>query len=362
MATLVSPGAARTADGRAFPGPLDRPWGGARLETPHRVGDHLVLGQHVIDLRDQPPDHFEDVSATDWRALSWSAIGKPYSVERWSAAKREHESAHGRLRVHEGWEYFNRSFHQFFLSDLPADQARARAALGSALAHVNLHDAQEAIADLFRLAVWNKIHRVEDAVWDPRGKRALFAGLEVKKPRILFLGAADGYEAMQLYAQYPGGEVVLVDYDAFCATDRFGKFPADYPFLGVDPATGHQRVWYREEMPIHFEVSDIRQFAGGLFDVVVSIGLIEHFDDPHKAECFDWHRQFVKPGGWVVMTTPRNQWRGRAFYSVMADYMNFGYRELMDVWQMGRYAHDAGFDIRRAGVIKAHNGLLCKVR
>ena len=33
------------------------------------------------------------------------------------------------------------------------------------------------------------------------------------------------YEAMQLAAMYPGGHTLLVDYDDFCRTDRFGKFP-----------------------------------------------------------------------------------------------------------------------------------------
>jgi len=45
----------------------------------------------------------------------------------------------------------------------------------------------------------------------------------------------------------------------------------------------------------------------------------------------------------------------------MSDYMNYGYRELMDIQQMGLYAWEHGFDILRAGYIKAHNGLICKV-
>jgi hypothetical protein len=216
---------------------------------------------------------------------------------------------------------------------------------------------------LQRLAIWNKIHRVEDAVWDPRGKRALFQGLDVKRPKILFLGSAEGYEAMQLMAMYPGGHAVLVDYDDFCRDVRFGEFPAAYPFLGTDPSTGHKRVWYRDQMSIDFEVRDIRDLDyGPEFDVVLSVGLIEHFPDEYKPLALDFHRRFVKPGGWVVMTTPRNQLRSRAYYNIMSDRLNFGYRELMDVWQMGLYATENGFDIRRAGVIKAHNGLLCKVR
>ena len=76
---------------------------------------------------------------------------------------------------------------------------------------------------------------------------------------------------MQLAAIYPGGEITLVDSDEFCATDRFGKFPLDYPFLGVDATTGHQRVWYRDEMPISFDIADIRDLKyGAEFDVVVS--------------------------------------------------------------------------------------------
>ena len=180
-------------------------------------------------------------------------------------------------------------------------------------------------------------------------KRAPFAGLNVKTPRILFLGAADGYEAMQLAAMYPGGEIVLVDYDAFCATDRFGLFPLEYPFLAVDPVTGHQRVGYRDEMPTHFEVADIRDLTYGKeFDVVVSIGLLEHVPDSHKAECLEMHRRFLKPRGTTVMTTPRNQFNSHVFYHLMADLVNHGYRELVDVRQMGLYGHDNGFDIRQA--------------
>ncbi|MEO6066479.1 MAG: hypothetical protein ABIQ41_00690 [Gemmatimonadales bacterium] len=64
----------------------------------------------------------------------------------------------------------------------------------------------------------------------------------------------------------------------------------------------------------------------------------------------------------TIITTPRDQWRGRAFYTVMADIMNFGYRELMTIEQLGLYAWENGFDVRRAGVIKAHNGLVCRSR
>jgi hypothetical protein len=346
-----------------FPRPSTGLWGRPRAAR-HAIGTFERTGQFVIDTLDAAPDHFEDVSATDWSRLSWRHVKRPYRTERWSRARKEHEATHGApLPIHDGWQLFNAAFHDFFTTDVPAAQQEARGALTQSLARLDAHHATEALADLVRLHAWNTVMRVEDAVWDPRGKRALFAGLDVKKPRILFLGAADGYEAMQLAAMYPGGEIVLVDYDAFCATHRFGTFPLEYPFLGVDAVTGHQRVWYRDEMPIHFEVADIRALTyGAEFDVVVSIGLLEHFPDEHKAECLAMHRRFVKPGGYVVMTTPRDQARSRLFYHLMADFMNHGYRELMDVWQMGLYCHEQGLEILRAGVIKAHNGLVMRVR
>jgi hypothetical protein len=54
--------------------------------------------------------------------------------------------------------------------------------------------------------------------------------------------------------------------------------------------------------------------------------------------------------------------RRRAFYTIKSDYMNFGYRELMTVRQLGLYAYENGFDVLRAGYIKAHNGIICRPR
>jgi hypothetical protein len=42
--------------------------------------------------------------------------------------------------------------------------------------------------------------------------------------------------------------------------------------------------------------------------------------------------------------------------------MNYGYRELMDTRQLALYAYENGFDILRAGYIKAHNALICRER
>jgi SAM-dependent methyltransferase len=326
--------------------------------SPYVIGENVALPTYRVDTRDTPADVFVDLGPTDWNRLTWRDLGRPYRVERWAAEKREWEAEHGgTMPVKESWIRFNRHFHELFTTDTAAAMTSTRAQLVHAAAHLDLHGVKETTRELLQLAVWNHVHRVEDAVWDPRGKRALFEGLDVKRPEILYLGAADGYEAMQLLAMYSGGHAVLVDYDDFCRTDRFGKFPEAYPFLGQG------RISYREDMAIDFEVADIRALTYGReFDIVLSVGLIEHFPDEYKHEAFELHRRFLKPGGVAIITTPRDQIRGRAFYTIMADYMNYGYRELMRVEQLGLYAHENGLAVRRAGYIKAHNGLVCTMR
>lgn len=320
-------------------------------------------GQYRYDTLTGPPDLFEDLSATEWSRLTWREVGRPYEVTNYSSGREDWEEEHrAAMPVEVQWTHFNKRFHSLFEQDVDAATQRAKAELQSHLKALDFAEAREVVQELVQLKIWNKVHLVEDAVWDPRGKRALFDGLDVERPEVLFLGAADGYEAMQLLAMY-GGHAVLVDYDDFCRTDRFGKFPAAYPFLGKNPATGQYDVYHREDFDIDFDVADIRDLKYGKeFDVVVSIGLIEHFPDAHKSEVFDFHRRFLKPGGYAVMTTPRKQLRSKMFYLAMGEIMNYGYRELMDARQLGLYAYENGFDVLRAGYIKAHNGIVCKAR
>ncbi|HVO42677.1 MAG TPA: hypothetical protein VMT34_08645, partial [Aggregatilineales bacterium] len=213
---------------------------GAHPFTDSDLG-HTELGPNYrLDLRpSHRPDVFYEANpVSDWRELTWAAIGKPYRVERWSKEKKQWEREHGQdLPVKTSWEMFNRSFQHLFDTDALAARAEALREMGGALRGFKLHEAWEALEEAVQWTVWNKVHRVEDAIWDPRGKRALFEGLDVHEPEILFLGAADGYEAMQLMAMYPGGHAVLVDYDDYCRTNRFGEFPEAYPFLGSDPST-----------------------------------------------------------------------------------------------------------------------------
>ena len=203
-------------------------------------------------------------------------------MDDYSRERRRWEEEHDRsMPVLVQWEYFNRAFHDLFVvSDAEERSRRVRERFIGHLKRLNLSALPEELGELVQVKVWNKVHRIEDAVWDPRGKRALFEGLDTPKPRVLFLGAADGYEALQLLSMYPGGSAVLVDYDDFCRTDRYGKFPEAYPFLGQDTATGGHRVYHKEDLEsrVEFVVDDIRNLDYGReFDLVLSVGLVEHF-------------------------------------------------------------------------------------
>lgn len=324
--------------------------------------------RYKVDLRNPRNEEWErfiDLGyVRDWSLLSWKDVGKPYRVENYANAKLEWEKEHGQtLPVKMSWEMFNKSFHEWFEKDVPTELSETGKSFWRAMAKFDFQEVKTALSDYIQLSVWNYAHRISDGIWDPRGKRALFQGLDVEKPRILFLGAAEGYEGMQLYSMYPGGEVVLVDYDEYCKTHRFGDFPESYPFLGYNPETGSPRVWYKNQMKIEYIVDDIRNLNfGPEFDIVISVGLLEHFPDEMKPEVLEWHRKFLKPSGYVIMTTPRHHVKTRLFYTIMEEVMNHTYRELMTVTQMGLYLYENGFDILRHGTIKVHNGIVAKVR
>jgi len=328
----------------------------------------MLTPSYRIDLREaanERMDRFISLNVVnDWLQLRWKDVGKPYRVENMAQDRLDWERDNGRdMPAHKAWEMFNKSFHEWFIKDVPEASKSARKDMMKHLSRFELADVRSALKDVVMLKLWNYAHRVQDGVWDPRGKRALFQGLDLEKPRILFLGAAEGYEAMQLQAMYPGGEVVLVDYDDYCRTNRFADFPESYPFLGSNPATGQPGVWYKNQMNITYVVDDIRNLSfGAEFDIVLSVGLLEHFPDEIKPEVMEWHRKFLKPGGYAIMTTPRNQLRSRLFYRIMEDVMNHTYRELMDIRQMGLYVYESGFDILRHGFIKVHNGIVARPR
>lgn len=339
------------------------------VHRPVTLGQTEKMPSYRMDLRQyknqKEYEKFVKVNTVnDWSTVSWKDIGKPYEVTSFSKDKLDWEKEHGEtLPVHTSWTMFNQSFHEWFSKDVPAEIHEKKGAFFHSLKSFKPSEVKVALGDYLRIHLWNYVHRVQDGIWDPRGKRALFEGLDVQKPRILFLGAAEGYEAMQLSAMYPGGEVVMVDYDAFCRDARFAEFPESYPFLGKNPSTGGEKVYFKDDFNISYVVDDIRNLPyGAEFDIVLSVGLLEHFPDSMKAEVVEWHRKFLKPGGYIVMTTPRAQLRSKLYYEIMADVMNHTYRELMTLEQMGLYLYENGLDIMKHGYIKVHNGIVAKAK
>ncbi|MGD6960872.1 methyltransferase domain-containing protein [Fictibacillus phosphorivorans] len=339
------------------------------VQQPKTLGQTEMRPSYRMDLRQyrdrKEYEKFVKVNTVnDWSTVTWKDIGKPYEVTSFSKEKTEWEQTHGgMLPVHTSWTMFNQSFHEWFSKDVPAEIGDKKSTFFKSLTSFKPSEVKTALGDYVRIHLWNYVHRIQDGIWDPRGKRALFEGLDVLKPRILFLGAAEGYEAMQLSAMYPDGVVLMVDYDPFCRDTRFAEFPESYPFLGKNSRTGGDKVYYKNDFNISYVVDDIRNLPYGKeFDIVLSVGLLEHFLDAMKAEVVEWHRKFLKPSGYIVMTTPRAQMRSKLYYEIMADVMNHTYRELMTLEQMGLYLHENGLDIMRHGYIKVHNGIVARAK
>ncbi len=317
-----------------------------------------------MDLRTGPPSVYQDFSRTNWKALTWKNVGKPYLVENYSRRRKSWEERNGaQMPVPIQWKHMNRNLHELFHTDISKKYESVRKKLTSSMRKLRIEDANATLQEIMRLKAWNYLHLREDAIWDPRGKRVFFGELDLKKPEILVLGAGDGFDAMLLLSMYPHGHAVLVDFDDFCRSDRFGKFPDEYPFLGKDPKTGYWNVFNKDDLNIDFAVGDIQDLPfGRKFDIVISSGLIEHYPDKYKPLVFHYHRQFLKPGGYAIMTSARNHVQMRTFYHVMADLVNYGYRELMGARQLGLYAYESGSELIRCGHIKAHNIIVAKER
>jgi hypothetical protein len=353
--------------------------GGCTMEINVNVGDQHFSEEHLgftqldksyrIELRERYTEkeynkYFKKNHVRDWSILTWKDVGKPYEVKNMSNTRKQWEKENDKdMPVQTSWEYFNKAFHEWFAKDVPAEITEKKKEFLQSLKSFKPDQIKMALGDMVKIRLWNFAHRVEDGIWDPRGKRALFEGLDVQNPRILFLGAAEGYEGMQLAAMYPGAEIVMVDYDPFCKDVRFADFPERYPFLGANPATGGLKVYYKNELSVEYVIDDIRNLPfHHEFDIVLSVGLIEHFPDEFKPEAIDWHRKFLKPNGYAVLTTPRSQLRSKLYYQIMADVMNHTYRELMTVEQMGLYIYENGFDILSHGYIKVHNAVIARPR
>jgi 2-polyprenyl-3-methyl-5-hydroxy-6-metoxy-1,4-benzoquinol methylase len=106
---------------------------------------------------------------------------------------------------------------------------------------------------------------------------------------------------------------------------------AEVTVLDVQPeaARYYERVFGSNA---RFILGDVLSFAAEErnrenFDLVYSVGLIEHF--PDKSEILDAHVALVKPGGLLLLHVPIDSEDNRRLTALAADWENFGYRELL---------------------------------
>lgn len=67
--------------------------------------------------------------------------------------------------------------------------------------------------------------------------------------------------------------------------------------------------------------------SAGRYDLVFSVGLIEHF--PDKTDILQAHVQLARPGGVVLIYAPLDSPLNRELTQVVPEWENFGYRELL---------------------------------
>ena len=82
---------------------------------------------------------------------------------------------------------------------------------------------------------------------------------------------------------------------------------------------------------------------GGRYDLVYSIGLLEHF--PDKSEILAAHIRLAKPGGLILIYVPIDTEANRTLTGMAADWENFGYRELLTPEELGRACDDPALEI-----------------
>jgi len=308
------------------------------------------------DLRTYPPDIMVVLPNTKWSTLKEDQLGVKHVVKNQSQGRVKWEEQFKReMPELLQWQHYNRNIHELIHTNIPSRKMEVRKRLISNLKKFNIEQADESILRAIRLKVWNHLHKKEDAIWDPRGKRHFFEGLDIKNPKILVLGAGDGYDAMVLLSIY-GGSAHMVDYDIFCKTDRFGKFPHDYPFIARKPQTDNWNIYTKDNFEITYEVDDFVNLKYGKeFDIILSSGLIEHYPDKLKPYIYHLHHQFLKPKGHIIVTASRNYAKLRTFYYLMNNALNYPYRELITAPQLGFWTHQNGFNIKKCGYIKSQN-------
>lgn len=151
----------------------------------------------------------------------------------------------------------------------------------------------------------------------------LLAG--VKEPLVLDVGLSSEQLDRAILTKTQG-QVVVLDVQAEAARSYEGAFGGRGTFVLGDVITFARDATH-----------------GGAYDLVYSIGLLEHF--PDKSDILAAHIRLAKPGGLVLIYVPIDTEANRALTGMAADWENFGYRELLTPEELGRACADPALEI-----------------
>ncbi|UOK56510.1 hypothetical protein MGI18_16490 [Bacillus sp. OVS6] len=143
--------------------------------TESDIGKTALSESFKIDLRTYTEEEKGELFATnlvrDWSMLTWKDVGKPYEVKTYAKDRKDWEKENQKsMPVHTSWQYFNKSFHEWFVKDVPEEMNAFNEELKKNFAAFRPAVVKEVLGKSMKLRLWNYIHRIEDGIWDPRGK------------------------------------------------------------------------------------------------------------------------------------------------------------------------------------------------
>ncbi|WP_232310436.1 hypothetical protein [Mesobacillus selenatarsenatis] len=66
-------------------------------------------------------------TVNDWSQLSWKGVGRPYEVTSFAQEKKSWEEVNQQsLPANISWQMFNKSFHEWFVKDVPAEMDKSK--------------------------------------------------------------------------------------------------------------------------------------------------------------------------------------------------------------------------------------------
>ena len=129
-------------------------------------------------------------------------------------------------------------------------------------------------------------------------------------PNVSAVAGREEYRLMRPYLQRlrPGSRIL----DGGCGLGEWTVYLSQrgYEVTGLDiseQTVARLQGWFPEH---RFSVGDLRRtcFTDGFFDAYFSWGTFEHFENG-LGECLVEARRIVKPGGWLFVSVPCQNWR-----------------------------------------------------